>query len=152
MYEPIPENYKLMLKNIELNNLNKKIFPFNLAVSNKKETIKMFLSHDTTGHSTVKKEEKYLEVQTTTIKEIFDKNKIERCDLLKIDIEGGEYEILYNLSDAYFKMINKICMEVHDIDDSANNLKNLVPFLESKGFELTVRDDDKTHILFANRT
>ncbi|PIN99119.1 MAG: hypothetical protein COT90_01185 [Candidatus Diapherotrites archaeon CG10_big_fil_rev_8_21_14_0_10_31_34] len=42
-FEPVLENFNLLKQNIELNKLENKVFPFNSAVSNKKEK-KVFLS------------------------------------------------------------------------------------------------------------
>ena len=40
-FEPVPANFENIIKNIKLNNLKKKILPFNLAVSPKKEKVKI---------------------------------------------------------------------------------------------------------------
>ncbi|PIN99120.1 MAG: hypothetical protein COT90_01190, partial [Candidatus Diapherotrites archaeon CG10_big_fil_rev_8_21_14_0_10_31_34] len=79
---------------------------------------------------------KSIEVQTTVLKEIFESNKIEKCDLMKIDIEGGEYPLLYDLEESIFSKIKLIAMECHKLDEKQNNPKKLIDFLQKKGFEI----------------
>ncbi len=168
-FEPVQENFELLKKNIELNKLENKIFPFNLAVSDKKGKEKIFLSENHSGGHSIygfkkfdeKKsspinlflqskgfnEKKFVEVSSVTLDEIFKINKINHCDLLKMDIEGAEYNVFYTLSDSCFKKIHKIAMEVHDIDENKNNCVYLIKFLESKGFKVKYRKA----VLFAER-
>lgn len=148
-YEPILDNYNLISKNIIINQLVDKIIPFNLAVSDKKEKLRIFLSKNhTAGHSIYGSGDNYIDVQTTTLKDIFDKNKIKKCDLLKIDVEGSEYRILYSLPDRYFSKICRIHMEYHDVDNDKKNHRYLIEFLKSKGFKVKC----KRLILFAVNT
>lgn len=157
-FEPVPENYKLMLKNIELNKLENKIVPFNLAVSDKKEKQKIFLSEkNSAGHSIYGylEEEKnnsgyakkfleaksfskknYVNADSISLSGIFKKNGIKQCDLLKADIEGAEYKVFYNLPDNLFKKIKKIVMECHNIDKNKNNSASLIEFLKLKGYKV----------------
>jgi len=148
LYEPVLQNYKLVLKNIKINKLGNKLTPFNLAVSDKKEKIKIFLCRDNTGgHSIYGDSKNYVEVQTTTLAEIFEKNKIKKCDLLKLDVEGSEYKIFYTLPPEYFSKILRIRMECHDIDNSINNHQHLIRFLKSKGYKIIYNHP----ILFADK-
>ncbi len=50
-------------------------------------------------------------VDTITIKQLIEKYGI--IDLLKIDIEGGEYEVLLNTDENLFDKINNIIVECH---------------------------------------
>ena len=43
-----------------------------------------------------------LKVKATNLEKYCSENKIEQIDLLKMDCEGAEYEIFYNLSDRPF--------------------------------------------------
>lgn len=135
-YEPIPENYDNILKNIRLNQLEEIVQPHNLAVSSEVGTLKIHLSHNTGGHSVYGGGEAYQAVKTTTLPAIFKEYAIERCDLLKLDIEGSEYDILYHLPDACFAKIIHIRMEVHEIDQDQKNHQHLVTFLQGKGYEI----------------
>lgn len=50
-------------------------------------------------------------VPTVTIEELV--TKMHEIDLLKIDIEGGEYAIIENLNEDLFKKINNLLIEFH---------------------------------------
>ena len=49
-----------------------------------------------------------IEVSCTTIQKIFDDNRLEVCDFLKMDCEGAEYEIFYNCPPEYLKRIRHL--------------------------------------------
>ncbi len=57
-------------------------------------------------------------------------------DLLKIDCEGGEYDIFYNSPKEIFKKINYIVMEYHNMEkkDSRYTGKALTSYLTQNGF------------------
>jgi FkbM family methyltransferase len=68
---------------------------------------------------------------------ILDEVSFDKVDLLKIDCEGGEYEILDATTDDVMSRINRICMEFHELHPSHDHRK-LVERLQSCGFEVTV--------------
>lgn len=113
-YEPISENFKMLIKNIKLNNLEKKIHAYNFAVSDTNNNVKIYCSKfNTAGHSIYGYSNKFETASSVTLKDIFDNNKITKCDLLKIDTEGFEYRILSVLPKDYFKIIKRIYLENH---------------------------------------
>ena len=95
-FEPEPENYSLLVKNIEINGY-KNVVPVKKAVSNKIGTTKLFLG-TAALHSIIDSEgnKKSIEVQTTTLDDFFNKN--EKIDVIKIDAEGAEYMIFQGMS------------------------------------------------------
>jgi FkbM family methyltransferase len=62
------------------------------------------------------------EILTITLDEIIKENNITKIDLLKVDIEGSEYDLLNNIQDETYSKINQITVEFHDFLD-----KNLIP-------------------------
>jgi len=150
-YEPMPENYDLLKENIRLNKLEKNILPFNLAIGARAEKRKFYLgscpSHSFSpisespfnalyGDHTQEEKQKFIETNCIPLKDVFDKNNIERCDLLKTDCEGAEFEILYNLPDEYFKRIKKIRLEYHNHFGKKNNVDYLIGFLKRMGYKI----------------
>jgi hypothetical protein len=63
-----------------------------------------------------------------------EENGITRCDLLKMDCEGAEYEILYNCPPDYLRRIDQIAMEVHRGDKEDQNIDALEKFFRQQGF------------------
>ena len=135
-YEAHPENFALAQKNIENKNIqNIKIN--NLAVwSTSGEKIFISDSEDTrTGEHTINTD-KGFEVKSISLEDIFLQNNINNCDLLKIDVEGAEYAILFSASDTIFEKIDLIFMEYHPDVNNKHSKDELVKLLESKGYQV----------------
>jgi len=154
-YEPMADNFDLLLNNIRINKLDKIIKPFNLGISQKCEERKLYLNNRSSGHSLYSKNKHQgsINVRCISLKQCFDKNKIDICHLLKMDCEGAEFEILYNTPHDYFYKIKEIRMEWHNQSSKRDNVDYLKSFLEEKGFTMTKfkRDSDHTGILWAKR-
>ncbi|MEW6685533.1 MAG: FkbM family methyltransferase [Candidatus Edwardsbacteria bacterium] len=98
-FEPEPNNYKLLVKNIEINNYSN-IVPIQKAVSNKVGKAKLFVDGYNLGNhsfleSNIKKKAGFIEVETITLDYFFERivgdNKV---NFLKVDAEGAEGIIL----------------------------------------------------------
>lgn len=139
-FEPSPDNFSLLLKNIRANHLEKQIFPFQLAVGKEgAKGEKLVLHPDNFGmHSTVlsydlpgkQTKSKQVDVKTMGLNEIFTKNRLSYCDLIKFDCEGCEYPVISSASSSVLQMIKHIVMEYHDGGD----IKTLVDLLKKAGF------------------
>ncbi len=120
-FEPIPENIIIFNKNIKANGFgNIKTFP--LAVTGKTEKVKIFYGDPSTpfgkAHYFVatpikNPERSFIEVQGTTLEDIFKFNGINHCKLLKLDAEGSELEILQNAPLHILSKIDWILGEHH---------------------------------------
>lgn len=128
-FEPVKENYKVLLDNIKLNNISN-IRAFNEAVSDKISTVKIFLSNDESGHNMFATNANSIEVQSTTLQNIIDDNNITSCDFIKMDCEGAEYEIINSLDSNYLQKIKKMIIEYHFANTKPELLKNLISKLE----------------------
>jgi len=136
VFEPTEKNFQMLKNNIKINKLQNKISAFKYAVSDKKKAIKIYLSEDNTGGHSAYGNGKYEKVEAVSLESVFEKNKIEKCELLKLDAEGSEYDILYSLPPKYFARIIHIYMEYHDIDNKSKNHKALIKFLKNLGYEI----------------
>lgn len=123
-FEPIKENFELLIDNLKLNKIeNVKIF--NKAISADSRTIKIYRNEDEAAHSMFRESTNYVEIESVSLKKVFDENKIEKCDLLKIDCEGAEYEIIESVPKEYFNKIKQIVIEYHFVDSKPYQIKNL---------------------------
>ena len=81
---------------------------------------KFFIDENETGSSSAifsKKNQKFCLVPTISLYDFYISNKLEKngVDILKIDIEGKEYEILNKEMISFLsKNTNQICIEFHD--------------------------------------
>lgn len=69
--------------------------------------------------------------QLRTISEIVQEHKIDKIDLLKIDVEKGELDVVLGIEDRDWQKIKQVAIEVHDLDGRLQQIKNL---LEQHGF------------------
>jgi FkbM family methyltransferase len=138
-FEPVPVNYAQLRRHLNLNS-SKKIKCFPKAVAGQAGEISLsFDSSDSfTTSATIFKQ---ADQQTTLIKvpcltlgQIMDENSIKKCDLLKMDCEGAEYDILYNCLPDHLQRIDQIAMEVHNGEKENQNIETLESFLRGQGF------------------
>jgi len=60
---------------------------------------------------------------------------VKNIDLLKIDVEGAEYEVLQGIAPDDWRKIKQIVLEVHDLEGRLDKIQAL---LKSNGFNITV--------------
>lgn len=133
-YEPYPESFIMLRENIRINKLaNVKTFNLGVLGRNRKTRLHKnpFLE---SGHSIYIETEDFVKIRCISLKEIFNKNRINFCDFLKMDCEGAEYDILFNTPEEIFRKIGKIALEYHDYLYRGTGVYKLVSFLSKRGF------------------
>jgi len=157
-FEPYPKYFKLLQENIATNKL-KNVFAFPYAIGSKKKKLSLYVgSGEAVTFSTSSKlasnSSDVLSITAKSLEQIFKEEKIKICDFLKIDCEGGEYDIFFNTTDAIFARIRYICMEYHDKITQYKGT-DLAEFLEKKGFAVKVTVNPYRHetgFLYATNT
>lgn len=93
-FEPDPDNLKILKQNIRLNQLEGKVIPVPLASSDKNGFV--YFRNQGAGSEIIneKKGKHTLRIKTITIDSFVEKNKIKKVDLIKMDIEGAEFDTL----------------------------------------------------------
>ena len=83
---------------------------------------------------------RFEEVGAVTLDDVFERHGITRCDLLKIDVEGQEYEILHGASASVLERTLRIHGEYHDVggEDPRTRIGGLAALLRAGGFEVEV--------------
>lgn len=151
-FEPDKSNYSLLQKNCQLNNLNN-IKTFNCAVSSTKGERSFNISKMVSAENSLYKlGSTKTTVECTTLQDIFREQNIERCNFLKIDCEGAEYEIIFDTPDSLFYRVDKIVIEAHskkyfNLPNAYYTLEKLVKRLNDLGYKTTVIDENKIHSL-----
>jgi len=137
-FEPIKENYELLVENINFNKINN-IIPFNFAVSKISDSVKIFLNDDYSGHSMFLETNNFVIVKSKSLNDIFTENNIQECNFLKLDCEGAEYEIINSLSPEFLNKIKKSAIEYHLADIHPELLEQLIKKLRDLSFIVNTR-------------
>ena len=108
----------MIRKNCRFNGLNN-IFVRNLAISNKRGRLKLFLAGEDGGNTLFKnailaRNKRFRMIKSVRLEDIFRMEKIKKIDFLKIDCEGSEGLIIGSTPANVWKRICKISMEYHD--------------------------------------
>jgi len=107
------QTFELLKKNVKENNL-KNVIPLNMFVSSERE------------HS---------------IDFIVEKLRLRKVDLIKMDIEGEEYNALKGAIKTIRKFKPKIIIEIH----SKNLREKIIEFLKNYGYDLVFEKEKKEH-------
>ncbi len=127
--EPLEKCIPLLKKNIENNNLSKKVKIINSAVgSGKSLFIKTERQINQSKIVGEEKKECAIKVKSKTLKELSIKYK---PTVIRMDLEGYEYEILYR---KIPKEIKKISLEFHTKILGKDKTKKLLDYFYKEGF------------------
>jgi len=101
-YEPQPDNYARLLRNIAANGVAEQVIPHLLAVTGDGRDLALhgdgaINSGGWTAYGTGGAVQ--TPIASTTLRDIFATYQVDRCAVLKIDCEGAEYEILQGAGD-----------------------------------------------------
>jgi FkbM family methyltransferase len=79
------------------------------------------------------------DVETLSLVDLFEKESIRRCDLLKCDIEGAEYEVFFSTPESVLGQIDRLALEIHlhpELQWDTPNCRRLARRLKEAGFHL----------------
>lgn len=76
-------------------------------------------------------------IKTITLEKILKDNDIDYVDILKIDIEGSEYDLLENISEKILSITKQITVEFHDFvnPELKNRTNEIIKKIEYFGFK-----------------
>lgn len=102
---------------------NQKIQVFEFGLGAKSEQLGFSVAEN--ASSVFNSGEKTASIQIESIKQFLEENKINTVDLIKINIEGGEFELLeYLLESGLITRFNNIQVQFHDfVPDAGNRMK-----------------------------
>lgn len=117
--EPHPENFALLKENVQDNRV---------TFINKAITTKPYIFLNGERNDLYKISNKGIKIKGISLNDLIK----EPIDLLKMDIEGAEYDAFYSCSKL--NLVSQITMEYHN---GGTAMAELVIYLESKGFKLS---------------
>jgi FkbM family methyltransferase len=113
-YEPSPHSFPTFQENIRLNGI-RNILAFPQAVASMAGELSLSTSGAAVQHSTTQvNTANTLQVEAITLEDVFRINQVGCCHFLKMDCEGGEFNILLNARPETLARIERICLEYHD--------------------------------------
>jgi FkbM family methyltransferase len=137
-FEPFPESFALLQQNVALNHLqNVEAQPCAIAAQAGSLALNIGLG-EAVQHSTTQTGAQTIEVQAITLQQVFDEHELDRCDFLKMDIEGGEYAILRSVGADLLRRVQRLALEYHD-NTPAGQHDELVQILQHAGFQVRVQ-------------
>ena len=152
-YEPEPQNFELLQKNVILNNFSLNVKLYNKAVSDFNGNSKLVLSENSIGQHKLGNSRfgtNSIEVEVTKLEQ-------DKIDFAKIDVEGAELHVLQGMK----SMPNKMLVEFNSINlkECGTNYKDFFHFIKKytikeiskKGlvepdFDRLINNDDATNI------
>jgi len=114
--EPEPENFKVLSENFKINKINGSRLAAALGATTSARELYLapdnhnhyLLPPDSQAHQTA------IKVRAQRLSDVAKQLRLKKIDLVKMDIEGGEYEIIFNLSPAEFSLVGAWLIEYHD--------------------------------------
>jgi len=89
---------------------------------------------------------KTVRAQSVSIGQLLDDHAIDRVNFMKIDCEGGEYDIVRNVSASDWRRIDRIVIEFHEYHEHHRHA-DIVKALQENGFDVVVQKDPVTYRL-----
>jgi len=127
VFEPVETFFKKIEKRFKNNN---KIKVFNFGLSNEDKEEEISIKDD--ASSLYVKGEKTSKIILKKASDFLNKNNLGKIDLMKINIEGGEYDLMEDIiSSGIINQINNIQVQFHHfIDNAEERMKKIQKELE----------------------
>jgi len=154
--EPLKENTNWLKKNFLLNNFNNYEILEN-AIGNKSRKMSLYRKNSEIGYGFLdpvvgkKQMLETIKIDVKSIDDILNLKNIEKVNMLKIDVEGYEYEVLQGCKNSFKqKKIEKIICEIHldYLREKGINKNKIYSYLQENGFSIKTIDelDHRIHI------
>lgn len=151
-FEPEPSNTEIFEINVRQNKLEGRVHLERTGVAGKDGTLRLHvLPGREESHSAHRQGENSvpMDVPVVSLEHAFAMHDISRCDLLKINCEGEEYDLLYALPPSLFQGIDVMLINYHLFSpDPRHHPNRLIAFLKEQGYVVTKHPHE---ILFVRR-
>lgn len=137
-YEPAGENVKWLVKNVDESRLQN-VHVFEQAVTGVGGRRRLHIDRSngmTHRIAPASSEASGVSVSCTGLDELLESNRIARCDLLKLDCEGSEYEILRDTPTSALQRVQRIVGEYHHPPGDFAHREDLRQLLEGHSFHI----------------
>lgn len=145
-FEPEPENFRLLKKNIALNGCSN-VRLYSAALSEVPGRIRLFVSEPPELHSLMPVSGAAIEVPSLRLDDVAAELGLERVGTIKIDAEGAELRIL-SAARQTLTRTREVIMELHKLWVSEEAVRRL---LEESGMECEVLGDHPAVVILHGR-
>lgn len=116
--EPAAETFAMLQRSLALNGLDPAAALCRAVTREGGGTMRLFYSPGRSSTTSCEPREEHgaiveEEVATASLEEVVERSGFDAVDFLKIDVEGGEYEILAGAPDALLRRVRTLAMELH---------------------------------------
>jgi FkbM family methyltransferase len=152
-FEPDPESFRYLTNNARKNS-RLQINPFPFAISSCRSNRNLFIRTERTGSSFYQRSEGtgsgMIDVECKALEDVLTENNIEKCDFLKMNCEGAEYEILLNTTNETLSHFKYLVIECHE-KLTTYTFSDVVQRLKAGGYQVStsLKRTDGTRILTA---
>ena len=144
--EPFPATFERLLATVSSNRLEKRIKCLNYALDDR-ERVAVMSATDDVEASQMRRlaadaaPSAGVSVRTMTLERLVDATNAEIIDLLKMDIEGSEFDVLLTTGPRVFRRIRRINVEYHQPPPGVRGSKEeIIAHLRSAGARLVLDD------------
>ncbi|HTT25182.1 MAG TPA: FkbM family methyltransferase [Candidatus Sulfotelmatobacter sp.] len=150
--EPFPSTFERLVEVVRDHHLIERVTCINCAITGNGETRLMRsdpLPSQRRALVPLGKGTSGIQVQSKTLSTLLREQGLNRVDLVKMDIEGGEYEVLLSTSPSVLRTIRRIALEYHG-DCTPHTKREIFDHLRDAGFEVTSDIHDRLGYGVAN--
>ena len=134
-FEPATANFKRLQNNLKAHDLDH-VVAEQFAVSDQNGMVDIYLGRSENNSIFQRGEGASESVPAITLAEIFNRYQIDSINFLKMDCEGAEYPILFQLPENLFQKIQTISLEFHDLKKQSYTGLALSRFLQKQGYQI----------------
>ena len=139
-FEPIPKIYNQFLESIQVNNFDSIIKAYNVGLGEKDSLQTLYINPDNIGGSSlVEQNDNCDKIKVKIIKGDEILLQIKKICLIKIDVEGYEYETLLGIQSTIAQLLPTIIIEFNGELYNRGNNKNgykIISLLQNLGYSL----------------
>jgi FkbM family methyltransferase len=135
-FEPAEETRNRLEQNIRINNLDKHVSVYPLAVSDRPGVAYLKQARKTGVRSLFENKHSIgvgEEVECISLQQALDQCGVDRVDFLKVDVEGAEIEVFEGACGRIWNRIERVALEFHDVH-RAGCRNRVLHVLRANGF------------------
>jgi len=128
-FEPNPDVFDCFKNSVLKNNLQDTIKLHNFAVSSKSGQAEFCFDETSSNIDIDNSSRTKTKIKIVSVDDFISENKIQNCDMIKIDVDGHEYEILKGASETLNKFKPILIIE-------SNNDRKILEFISPKNYRM----------------